>query len=41
MEKSLWPDYYSIESEYTKGEQDVAFYYSMNDRVTTYESDGY
>ena len=41
MEKSLWPDYYSIESEYTKVEQDVAFYYSMNDRVTTYESDGY
>ena len=41
MEKSLWPDYYSLESEYAKVKQDVAFHYAFNETVTTYESDGY
>lgn len=41
LEKSLWPDYYSVESEYTKVQQDIDLYYLYNETFEAYESDGY
>ena len=41
MEKSLWPEYYSLESEYTWMDRDVDFHYIMNETVTTYDGTGY
>ena len=41
MEKSLWPEYYSLESEYTWMDRDVDFHYILNETVTTYDGTGY
>ena len=41
MEKSLWPEYYSLESEYTWVDRDVDFHYILNETVTTYDGTGY
>lgn len=41
MEKSLWTDYYSVQSQYTKVEEETKLYYLYNETAQTYESDGY
>ena len=41
LEKSLWPDYFSIQSEYVRVDQDIDFYYGLNDVAYTYEGGGY